>query len=210
VRVIFIDWETTGIPDEDWTYFNGPQGIQLGLVAADTDDFEEIDRTSFMVRYSIDHDWSESAERIHGITRSRLVNEGLSWVEAMELFHDFASKNCGGSKLRFGGHNTSFDIGFVRQLFAKSRASGWTGPTYSIDHRVLDSMSLATIMGFSGSDDMFRYLGATRGRHDALEDAGLALKAFKFLFRETIGIRNRIATAVARSTVVIDTGDLVF
>lgn len=175
MKVLFLDWETTGVPPDDWDMRTGPMGISLGVVATDTDHWNPIAQDQFHVAYTTDHTWSSESERIHGLSRTFLASEGISQADAADRFNDFARTHVG-NVIRIGGHNAEFDRKFTKQLLMHSVSSA----PVEIDFRIYDSMAIAALLGFSSGGEMFRYYGHQRGvHHDALDDALGALKAFR-------------------------------
>src|SRR5947207_14452274 len=60
-----------------------------------------------------EHEWDERAETIHGLSRERLLREGLSPVDAMTAFASWIERACGDREPIFVGFNAPFDWMFV-------------------------------------------------------------------------------------------------
>ena len=184
---VWMDWETTGADFEgglDGT-FKKYQGIALGAIIADNDTFQEIDSLYIEIKFDDSkYEWTDAAEKMHGLSKEHLAANGLSREEALEVYIEFLTKHFGDgiisaiggkteSNICVGGHNVQFDICASAQLF------GDFGFNLGIHHVVLDTTSAAFIaIGKYKSNDVFSFFnGAERTIHNALEDARLALSA---------------------------------
>jgi len=58
-------------------------------------------------------EWDGHAEKVHGLTRERLLREGVDPTEAMRLFADWTDAVCLGRDAIFVGFNAPFDWMFV-------------------------------------------------------------------------------------------------
>jgi ribonuclease T len=64
-----------------------------------------------------DRPWDDRAESIHGLSRDRLLREGLEPRAAMERFALWLDESCSGRKPVFVGFNAPFDWMFVADYF---------------------------------------------------------------------------------------------
>jgi len=60
-----------------------------------------------------DLDWDTHAEKVHGLTRERLLREGQEPAEAMRRFAEWTDDACAGRDPIFVGFNAPFDWMFV-------------------------------------------------------------------------------------------------
>ena len=185
---LWLDWETSGAnfqlpyPEQAKLY----QGIQLGLVVADNETFEEIDSLKITLKFDPLFRWEEAAQNIHGLSREVLEETGIDReqgaIEVIEFILKHFSQDClylladgpkemNSSRICFGGHNLEFDIAHFQALLAVA------GFAADVHHVKLNT----TVIGFHAtglyrSNDLFTLFGADeRGDHDALEDTRQAL-----------------------------------
>jgi len=176
---LLIDWETSG------SDFNGDssiehQGITFGAVVFDTTTFEEVDTLYREVHFDDKkYKWTETAEKIHGITREYLAEHGVPREEALADLMELILKYWPpGSKILSAGHNVSFDNDFTMQLF---RDHG-LGDAMKFHHVVVDTSGIGFVaIGEYKSDVVFKMLGGLddRGAHNALEDARATLAVLR-------------------------------
>lgn len=185
---LWLDWETSGA-DFKLSYTEQAkiyQGIQLGLVVADNETFEEVDSLKLNIKFDSKYKWEQAAQNVHGITLEFLEEHGVEREVAACAVIEFLLKHFNQNvlflledgpternqhRLCLGGHNLEFDIAHLRELLA-SAGFGLD------DHHVKLN---TTVIGFHAtnlyrSDDLFQLFGAEkRGEHDALEDSRQAL-----------------------------------
>jgi ribonuclease T len=58
-------------------------------------------------------DWSDAAERVHGLSRERLAADGLDPADAMRAFVDWVDRTAGASRPVFVAFNATYDWMFV-------------------------------------------------------------------------------------------------
>lgn len=177
---LIVDWETSGASfttlEETTARF---QGLYCGAVIFDTDTLLPVPGKTlkFKVKFDADrYEWTEQAEKIHGLSREHLAAEGLTSEEAALELAGFVMDNFGPLKVLFGGHNPYFDIAFTRQLLEPH------GVMFPLHHVVLDSSPLGYILiGEYKSDLVFELLGGIdpRGLHDPVDDALASLAAMR-------------------------------
>lgn len=170
--ILCLDTETTGSTFGSYEEtFSKYQAIQFGAIVATSDTFEEVDSIKFMVKFDPKYEWSEGAEKIHGISQLRLAEEGLSDEDAALALGEFIFKYFGTGKVMFLGHNPWFDIEAMRQLLEKH------GVMPDLHHVVLDTSALGWITcGRYRSNDLFDFfLGGRAEKHCALDDARMTL-----------------------------------
>lgn len=175
--ILLCDVETTGSTFGSYEEtFSKYQAVGFGAIVATSDTFEEVASLDFLVKYDASkYEWSEQAEKIHGLTRERLATEGLSNEDAALALGEFILKHFGVGKVMFANHNPWFDIEALKQLLAPF------GVMPDIHHVVLDTSSLGFVaMGKYRSNDVFSFFNGERPAvHDALGDARMALGVLK-------------------------------
>lgn len=179
-----IDWETSGAAfGKDSSKFF--QGISFGAIVFRTADFSVVEELYCMVKFDESKwQWSDEAQKIHGLTREKLEAEGFTAEEAAGALAELILKYFGNTKVMFLGHNPEFDRRFTNQLllnidveFSTERvtdSAGWI----EVHHVLLDTSALGMItLGLFKSDLLFDRLGfAERGEHNALTDARQTLE----------------------------------
>jgi DNA polymerase III epsilon subunit-like protein len=73
--------------------------------------------------------WSEQAERIHGLSRERLVEEGTAPEAAMRSFVDWIAAVAAGRRPVFVGFNATFDWMFVADYLERFVGRNPFGPS---------------------------------------------------------------------------------
>jgi hypothetical protein len=204
---LVVDWETSGIRDQEvpWlNYLEGPQGIEIGAILVYLPTFEPIaefvSRVCFLgiangvswggPRYER-LTWSTEAERIHGMTPAGLADEASPLLVA-EKFVKFIKKNARiddpqKRPIMLCGHNPSGDAYYTRQLLYL----GGVERKVRFHHRMMDSFTLGyLLLGAKSSNELFeKTSGTKRGIHSALEDARLTLQAFRNIYQLCRGMK---------------------
>jgi DNA polymerase III epsilon subunit-like protein len=195
-----VDWETSGAAwgkDSSIEY----QGIQIGIIVFRTKDFSPVEKLKIDIKFDASkYKWSPEAEKIHGLTREYLEENGFTQEEAAGALLELILKYWGpDNKVMFLGHNPEFDRRFTNQLtmtvgieFSVERTTnseGWI----QMHHVVLDTSALGFItMGLFKSDLLFEAMGFNeRGQHDALQDASQTLETcavVRMLVKEALGL----------------------
>lgn len=188
-KVLFIDVETSGYDQNNMMDRSGNGTFQmtsLGAVVASVNSLKELD--SFYIEFKPVEGcaWSESAERIHGLSREHLNEHGATSEDAFTLFVEFLTKHFDPSRaITLGGHNVAtFDRHFLIRFFEANDAaiqlSGHSVDSYTLGKVLLDA---------NNSNELFEQVGVDRDTHNALEDARASLKAARL-------VRNLYKTAV--------------
>ena len=184
--ILVMDWETTGA-DWDKDSHIDYQGIAFGAIVAKADTFEAVDELYCEIKFNDKKwQWTDSAEKIHGLSREHLAEHGMSQEDAAAALLELILKYWGpDGKVMFLGHNPRFDIGFTRQLLNevgvefsdKRHADPSAEVLIELHHVVLDSSALGFITtGLFKSDLLFEKMGfEKRGDHNALQDAHMTL-----------------------------------
>jgi DNA polymerase III epsilon subunit-like protein len=188
-KVIFCaDCETSGL---NWGYEEACsnikvcqdyQSVQWGFVAVDATTLETLGEKKINIKWNGVAKWTQGAEKIHGLSKEWLEENGVTEEEAIVEMVEFWSEYVDLSNPIFfmGHHWRSFDHFFLEDLFIRHEVEG-----VKFSHKVLDTYSLAMgTLGLSSSDDIFKAVGLNnRTTHDALEDAQMTVEAFKRIRR---------------------------
>ena len=185
--VLITDWETTGAlfgGDSSIDY----QGISLGAVIARTSDWSEVAAFERHIKFNpAKYQWTEGAEKIHGLSREFLEQNGVSQEQAAEEFLEFLFKYFGTSKIMFGGHNEEFDRRFTNQLFNSVgiefsiEKTGKFETHIPLHHVTINTAGIGFVnFGLFKSDLLFTAVGVEeRGQHKAIDDARAALQVMQ-------------------------------
>lgn len=173
---VCIDWETSGSDFEGKSH-EKYQGLAFGVVIFNTETFEPVEMLYRELHFASNtYDWSDGAEKIHGLTREHLAANGVSreegLVDLLELLVKYFGQE---SKIMFLGHNVDFDIDFTCQL-ADDHGLDIRPRIY---HVKLETSGASFILtGKYRSNDVFElFTGRVReGGHNALDDALMALE----------------------------------
>ena len=170
-KILAIDVETSGINRNSGSICKDHQIVAIGLIVADAE-FKEIERFYCEIKYDNKSKWDEHAERVHGLSKQHLEENGLDEEDAVVEIAEFLLKHYEPEDaIFFLGHNCRvFDLEFFNQLMNKYDIY------YKIAHRTIDSFSVGfTCFGLDNSDAIFNLFNKERKTHNALEDAAMAL-----------------------------------
>ena len=171
------DCETTGIaigcddpsynPVTKETY----QAVSWGMAVVDTDTLKIIEKLYVEIQYDKKYKWNDSAERIHGMSKEYLRENGVPMEEAVLRIGELVLKYWGPeSPICLLGHNIhTFDLPFLRRTV---RSQGLE-LRFANRHVDTNSIGFAVFESFN-SDDLFEMVGLpTRdpNKHNALTDA---------------------------------------
>jgi DNA polymerase III epsilon subunit-like protein len=183
-RGICIDFETSGYlpPREIDGHFIGyadkHQGISIGAVIFDVQTFEELDSFYVEMKFNPKYEWSDGAEKIHGLTREHLEKFGLSQEDAAVEFMNFLLQHfLPDEELLIMGHNKDFDISFLH---------AWLEPLGimpKIWYRGINTVDIGIVcFGIAKSDQLFDHIGLEKRKdHNSLEDARYTLEVCKIV-----------------------------
>lgn len=189
LKVLVIDWETTGIRDDSAPFVNfleGPQGIEIGAVVLDLNTLttgEEFNRhcrflgTHKGIQYDQDRfsalTWSEKAETIHGMKIEALAVEAAHPNQVGREFAEYVRRNFGDNRVMMAGHNPVGDRYFTKQLLYIADQD------IRFHHRMLDTFTGGYLLwGAESSDELFSIVSDIRRKnHSAIQDARLTAKA---------------------------------
>jgi DNA polymerase III epsilon subunit-like protein len=192
-NILILDTETSGSSFGSYEdTFKQYQAVSFGAIVADNLTFQPIAKLYFTVKFDgTKYEWSESAEKVHGLSREQLEAEGLDDEEAAATLAEFILTHFGTGKVMFAGHNPYFDIEAMRQLLEKH------GVMPDLYHVVIDTSGTSFVaIGKYRSNDVFEiFCGERRDKHNALSDAELTLtvlqsiKALCTAGAESLGIQ---------------------
>jgi DNA polymerase III alpha subunit (gram-positive type) len=172
-----IDWETSGSKwgslEETIQEF---QGLSFGAIVFDLTTFEIVDSIYHEIQFdSTKYEWSDQAEKVHGLTRTYLLQEGVTQEEAAVDLANLIIKWFGTQEVVFCGHNIAFDIAFTRQLLQPF------GVMPRVSSRQIDTSSIGwALFDIYKSEELYQFLGLpARSEHNALEDAMYTIMALE-------------------------------
>ena len=172
-----IDWETTG-SDYEGKSHKKYQGIAFGAAIFNTETFEPVETLYRELKFDdTKYEWTDGAEKVHGLSREYLEANGVSREEALTDLLDLIIRYIGSeSKILFLGHNVDFDIDFTVQLAEDF------GIPLQIHHVKLETSGASFIaIGKYKSDEVFEFFTGEKreGKHNALDDALMALECVR-------------------------------
>lgn len=175
--ILVCDTETTGSTfDEYYKTFQRFQAISFGLIVANSETFEPVAKKQVFVKFDESkYEWTDGAEKIHGISRDKLQEVGLENEDAAAEIAEFILTYFGTGKVMFAGHNPWFDIEAMRQLLEPHKVMP------DLHHVVLDTSALGFVTcGKYRSNDLFEFfIGGRSEKHDALDDAEMTLTVLR-------------------------------
>ena len=191
--VLAMDCETTGLAsncdDPSYNPKTGEeyQAVSWGLVVADAQTLKPIEELYIEIQHNGDSEWDMRAQRIHGLSKDYLAENGFSEEEAVEAIGTLIMKYWGSEvSIRTLGHNVAtFDLWFFKRLFRRQ------GIELRFGNRHIDTSTVGFVNWETyNSDDLFEMVGFdARGEHNALDDAKMALESARvtrLLFKNCI------------------------
>lgn len=180
-----IDWETSGysLPD----YAKNHQGISFGALIFEVATLDIVDSMYREILFcdpdGPTYQWSDEAEKVHGISIEYLAQHGVPQTEAACDLCNMIVKYIGNEKVPLLGHRVYFDEAFTNQLTAS------IGIQLEYDPIRIDSAAIGLMfLGTGSSDQLFEACGLLpRKAHNSLEDITYtlaSLKAIKQAFLE--------------------------
>lgn len=192
-RILAMDCETTGLASNcDDPSYNPEtkeeyQAVSWGLIVADAQTFKPLDELYIEIQHNGDSVWDPRAQRIHGLSKEHLEQNGFTEEEAVEAIGTLIMKHWGPNvSIRTLGHNVAtFDLWFFKRLFRRH------GIELHFGNRHIDTSTIGFVNWETfNSDDLFEMIGFdARGEHNALEDAKMSLEAARLtrmLFKKCI------------------------
>lgn len=177
--LLALDVETTGLcfggtnPAYNEATGERYQMVSAGLIVVDADTMKPIKSLYVEIQYDGVSIWSDRAEKVHGLSKAYLAENGVTPEEACITIAELLLEYWGpDGVVSLLGHNVAtFDKFFLDQLMKDH------GLTIKFGNRHIDthSIGIATFKTYN-SDDLFELIGVVRQDHNALEDAAAALK----------------------------------
>lgn len=147
----FLDFEASSLSQNSWPIEIGVARIVNGVAKSESLLISPHESWS-------PQEWHAASEKIHGISRKKLVEKGTSAVEAVEWF----AKRAGGIAV---SDAPEFDTRWLDKLF---RAANRSVPVQFLD---LDSFIAVTVNGDDEVDQIYASLDKEPVPHRAGQDA---------------------------------------
>lgn len=180
-KLLAVDCETTGLFfNEDDPSFDSKTGkyhqaISWGFIVADSSTLKPIEELELLVQWDGTSEWNKRAENVHGLSKQHLADHGIPIEEAAAEIGNLVIRHWGpNGNIRLLGHNVhTFDKKFLQ------RTMRTVGIELKFGNRHIDTNSLGFgTFGTFNSNDLFEAVGFdSRGDHNALEDARMALES---------------------------------
>ena len=177
MRLLFIDTETGGIDPQKHAL------LSIGLVVWDNGSI--IASKEILIKQG-DKSITQRSLNINKIDCAKHNQLAVTQTTAIKYILDFIKVHFGEAKVTCAGHNVSFDISFVKQMFKNNKRSF---ENY-FSHRLIDTSSILSFLYLSGkvpyqissSAKAFDYYGiSVNGRHTAIGDAIATVELFEKL-----------------------------
>lgn len=169
-----IDWETSGFSTPD--YAKSHQGISFGAIIFDVRALEPVEMLYHEIKFNSKlYQWSDGAQKVHGLTREYLEENGVDQERAASDLCNLIIKYIGTEDVMLMGHRVHFDKAFTQQLTKSIDIDLNYHPT------TIDTASMCTaLMEMSKSEEIFQTLGMPpRQQHNAMEDILYTLQSVK-------------------------------
>lgn len=177
-KLLVLSVETSGMNvantiNVDRIYSNQYQILSIGMIVCDNK-FKKIDELYIELKYDGESLWDSNAEKIHGLTKTYLRNNGIREIKAIEMVGNFLVDHFEQSKIKVIGHNTHFALTFFDAWFRKYDIN------LSFDCHYLDLSTLGyTFLGKSSKKEIFKFLNIPDNIRNALNTSKKVLKAFR-------------------------------
>lgn len=207
-HILAMDCETTGLCfNTDHPTFNPDTGerhqaVSWGLLVINSDTLETVDELYVEVKWNNDSikqrakdpKFGTFAEKIHGLTKSYLDENGLSEEEAIVRIYEMVGKYWGPTScISTLGHNVHlFDLDFFRDMFRRN------GVQLKFGNRHVDTHSSGwAAFETYNSDQLFELIGFdARGAHNALDDIKMTVESARVVRRAAGPIRKILQEAI--------------
>lgn len=182
MKIMFLDVETGGLDEIENSL------LSVGLFIWDKGNIIE-GKEIFICKEQ--YNTVQAALDINKINLDELRIKGISEEKAIEEIESFCFKYFNKEKVILGGHNVTFDIGFIKALYRRNNKDFYSRFSY----RFLDTGSILRFMHLQGklendifsSDKAFEFFGITfeeNKRHTALGDAEATAKLLSKLINK--------------------------
>lgn len=184
--ILGLDCETSGIvtksrnpatDQENPSYYAQP--VSWGMVILDSKTLKTIDKLYIEIKWDGKSIWNAGAEKVHGLSKDYLEENGVSEEEAVVTIGNWLIKYFGKDAIVALGHNVRFDEEFLLAMFARH------GVKIAFSNRKIDSMGIGAIfLNARNSDELFEMVGLdARQDHNALEDIEMTVQSVRILRR---------------------------
>ncbi len=180
-RLLFIDTETGGVNP------NKHSLLSIGMVAWDVE-LGIIDSIELFVKNN-SYIFTKEAQKINKFNKTEHEKKAITHKKIIEEIKRFCTINFPTDTLvPLAGHNTQFDVGFLKFFLANNNVS--YGNLFS--HRILDTYSILRYLVYLGkiednissSAKAFKYFDiSVKERHSALDDALATVELFNALLK---------------------------
>jgi hypothetical protein len=172
---LFFNSDNPAVDSKTGEYF---QAVSWGLIIVDTTTLSPLEEVYIEIKWDGKSKWSDQAERVHGLTKSYLEDNGIARQEAVIIIADLILKWWGpNSPVCVLGHNPQFDLAFLRNDLRSE------GLEVKFGSKIIDTNSIGfAVYNTHNSDDLFDMVGIVSrdaNKHNALEDAKNALYVVK-------------------------------
>jgi len=207
MKFLVFDTETTGLPSEKnpsiYDPSKWPHIIQLSYIVYDSDKNDIVTLEDDYIDIPVSVNIDPESEKIHGITREKLTNKGISIVDALHKFNHFAD-NCD----LLIGHNVSFDKRMVIVEGVRNKIKMTHNDTYCT---MKNSIKLCNIeKTWANGDKYLKYPKLSelhyklfqlepKNTHNAINDVLICLRCFcKMELKKDISRINRLLRLMLR------------
>lgn len=180
-KILAIDCETSGLSfdQEANDITKGFQSVSWGIIVSDVKTLKPIDSLYVEIQWNGVDQWTNKAEKVHGLSREYLAENGVTEEQAAEEIAAMIADHFDPEdSIVCLGHNVArFDIPFLKKLLFKY------GFEFKFAHRCIDTCGMGIVLlGAYDSQQIFDKLGIKRGEvHNALEDIQATLKAARMI-----------------------------
>lgn len=179
-KVIFLDTETGGLNEFENSL------LTVGLALWDNGTI--VDSLEVFISKEV-YNVTDKAIEVNKIDLDNLRKIGCNEKEAIEKIESFCYKHFKNERVVIAGHNVSFDIAFLKQLYRRNNNYNFYK---RFSHRSIDTSAILKYLYFSGklesdisnSDAAFKFFNIEfeeGKRHSALGDAIATAELFNKL-----------------------------
>lgn len=194
MKTLVFDTETTGFPNKQAPLDDESQPHLIQIAALLTEGDEILSKFETIIHCPIEP--SEGAFKVHGISKQKSWDEGVSLAAALAAFDDLLT-DCE----RLVAHNMAFDLQILRIAYARSGSTSNTvgehfcSPSLGKVPKACTMRTITPIMRRLGKrwtlDSSYRHLVDSEGfsgAHDAGADTMACFKVLRALEKSNIAI----------------------